>query len=112
MVRPMQDRGGTEAQLATSSSFGELPSHLSAVRRNWPLIAAGSVVAVVVAFVATLTLPPTFTSEAAVLLTGSKYRLELDPKFATVEQIGAGQGVPAAATRADEFRAVAQSSSV
>jgi capsular polysaccharide biosynthesis protein len=111
----MDDRGSTEAQAMSSSALGLLPPHLDALRRGWRLIAVATVVAVVITFGTTVWMAQVgsaYTAESAVLLTGSKYRLQLDPRFETVDQLGTGLGVSAAAARAEEFRTVAQSSAV
>ena len=96
-------------------AFRELPPQIESLRHGWRVIAVASAVALALAFFSTLVLTwlgSTYTSEATVLLTGSKYRLQFDPRFTTVDQIGAVPGVPAASGRVNEFRAVALSSGV
>src|SRR4051794_36805249 len=81
------------------------------VLRHWQVALASIMVAVVAAFSATLILArvaPRYQAAATLILTGPRYQLTLDPKFATVNNL---QNIPVA-SRTDEYTAVAQGSEV
>lgn len=92
----------------------DLGKYLAIVRHRWLLIVSTVLVAVIAALGASEILTqiaPRYQSVANVLLTGQRYKLNFDPKFTTVDPSTVPNGV-SAASRVDEYRAIAMSSEV
>ncbi|GIW05608.1 MAG: hypothetical protein KatS3mg060_0413 [Dehalococcoidia bacterium] len=77
-------------------------------RGRWTILACVTIAAVIggVASPVVRLLMPQYSADAQVVLTGSKYRLELDPKFTTVDILSANV---ATVSRAEEYRAIVSS---
>jgi len=91
-----------------SSDQIDLAKYAAPIARRWKLVLGVTVLAVVVAVIVTTALAQIATryqSTMTILLTGPRYKVSFDPKFATVDS-------PPAATRADEYRTLAASPEV
>jgi capsular polysaccharide biosynthesis protein len=93
-----------------SSDQIDLTRYAAAVSRRWKLVAITTALVVVAAIVSTVVLArvaPRYQAEVTVLLTGPRYRINFDPKFANVDSVA----TPAAA-RVEEYRTIANSPEV
>jgi hypothetical protein len=92
----------------------EEPRYLRALLARWWLVVGLAITgAVLVGLwdVVTARTASVFTASTDVLLTGAKYRVQLDPRFTTVDP-NSPTALPPGTTRADEYRAVALSREV
>lgn len=83
----------------------DLGRYAAALGRRWRVVVGVTLLTIVVAAGASLALAaiaPRYQAQATVLLTGAKYRLQLDPKFTTVETLNS-----VSTTRTEEYQAVA-----
>src|SRR4051794_12361193 len=84
-------------QLMNSASDEiDLGRYSTALLRHLRLIVGAAVVAAVLAGVATMVVSavaPKYRSDATVLLTGARYRVQLDPRFTSVDSLQGTQGV-------------------
>jgi predicted nucleic acid-binding Zn-ribbon protein len=87
---------------------------LSALLRRWWLVVGAVAVASLAAGFVNMSLArssPLYTTETSLLLTGAKYRQQLDPKFQTVDSLNPAPSA-ASGSRAEEYRSVALSTEV
>ena len=87
---------------------------LQALLRQWRFLVGCTLGCALVAGAGVLLLrqlAPQYSSEATVLLTGSKYQVKLDERFTSTELLG-GAGSAALAARASEYRTIALSPEV
>jgi len=95
-----------------SVAFAGQPATLAyAVARKWKLVLAVAVVVAIAAVGYALRATPVYSAESSIVLLGAKYKITLDPKFATIDPALATQA-STLATRLEEYRAVLLSADV